>query len=325
MDTETDLLPSIQNDGKTSDFFVILSVFSWIILVITCWMPILSLGISDNEIIMFVWLFKKRKENDEYYKEANNILDMNFAVFNVVIITTFILTTLGFLIYVYSLYKKKEKVLNGMLGSYSKFHFIPLLFISALFIIGESYYGEPSEIYSYNYIDVIYFGFHPKEIKYIFSLIFTCLAIFSLIFISLTTKITSPWYVPLTINKGAFSCFFALLIYNFGYVLSHYILYKKDYNVEDSFNFVKKSTLAFVIIIGTLNNTASVLLQDFMIALINLLIYLGMTINFYKKDKDTREYFQLYESIGILDIIMMSLSFLCIVFHIIRFKGIIPD
>ena len=100
MDTETDLLPSIQNDGKTSDFFVILSVFSWIILVITCWMPILSLGISDNEIIMFVWLFKKRKENDEYYKEANNILDMNFAVFNVVIITTFILTTLGFLIYV---------------------------------------------------------------------------------------------------------------------------------------------------------------------------------------------------------------------------------
>ena len=74
-----------------------------------------------------------------------------------------------------------------------------------------------------------------------------------------------------------------------------------------------------------MNNTASVLLQDFMIALINLLIYLGMTINFYKRDKDTREYFQLYESIGILDIIMMSLSFLCIVFHIIRFKGIIPD
>ena len=61
-----------------------------------------------------------------------------------------------------------------------------------------------------------------------------------------------------------------------------------------------------------------------MIALMNLLIYLGMTINFYKTNKELREE-SLYKSMGIFDILMMALSFLCIVFHIIRFKGIIPD
>ena len=223
--------------------------------------------------------------------------------------------------------------MKGMLGPYSKFHFIPILFISSLFIIGETYTDYDSDINeSQSYSNSFgYFSSKSIEAKYIFSLVFTFLAIISLIFISLTTKITSPWYATLTINKGAFSCFFALLIYNFGYVLSDYILYKKDYNVfyqkdiDDKNNLIKKCTLAFVIIIGFLNNAASVLLQDYMIALINLLIYLGMTITFYKRDEESRSKFKLCKSIGILDIIMMSLSFLCIVFHIIRFKGIIPD
>ncbi len=318
---ETDLLESNQYDESKSDLFVILSVSSWIILIITSWIPILSLGINKSEKIKNLWLFYKIKENTlrirdikiNYYNLLNNVLDINFVVFNIIFISTFIITTLGFLIYIYSFYNQKEKILKGMFGPYSRFHFIPILFIDALFIIGESYSESIGGI------------------KYITTLIFTFLAIISLIFISLKTKITSPWYATLTINKGAFSCFFALLIYNFGYVLSDYILYKKDYNefyqkdIDDKNNLIKKCTLAFVIIIGFLNNAASVLLQDYMIALINLLIYLGMTITFYKRDEESRSKFKLCKSIGILDIIMMSLSFLCIIFHIIRFKGIIPD
>ena len=171
-----------------------------------------------------------------------------------------------------------------------------------MFIIGESY-NKVDLNYRFNYLDY-------SDVKYIFSLVFTCFAIISLIFISLSTKITSPWYATLTLNKGAYSCFFALLIYNFGFVLSNYIFYKKigkenEYNI---LNFFKKSSLAFSIIIGILNNAASILLQDFMIAFINLLIYLGMTISFYKKSKENREDL-LYESNGILDIIMMVISF----------------
>lgn len=205
-----------------------------------------------------------------------------------------------------------------MLGQNSKFHFIPILFIISLFIIGESYNKEEDK-----YNDLFYLDY--SDAGYIFSLVFTCLAIISLIFISLSTNITSPWYAVLTLNKGAYSCFFALLIYNFGFVFSNYVFYKIYKNNGDNIlNFFKKSSLAFSIIIGILNNTASILLQDFMIALINLLIYLGMTISFYKRNKKIREDF-LYEANGILDMIMIALSFFCIVFHIIRFKGLIPN
>ena len=33
--------------------------------------------------------------------------------------------------------QKDQQIINGMLGSFSKYHFIPLFFISALFILGE--------------------------------------------------------------------------------------------------------------------------------------------------------------------------------------------
>ena len=334
---ETDLLESNQCDESKSDLFVILSVSSWIILIITSWIPILSLGINKSEKIKNLWLFYKIKENTlrirdikiNYYNLLNNVLDINFVVFNIIFISTFIITTLGFLIYIYSLYIKKEKVVKGMLGPYSKFHFIPILFISALFLIGETYHNSNEENQYDVYLKSNYSFPSFNNAQYIFSLVFTFLSIISLIFISLKTKITSPWYATLTINKGAFSCFFALLIYNFGYVLSEYIINKKDYKIPEQFdeqsNLIKKCILSFVIIIGILNNTASVLLQDYMIALINFLIYLGMTITFYKRDEESRNKFKLYKSIGILDIIMMSLSFLCILFHIIRFKGIIPN
>ena len=311
MESLNDTCPESNN---ISNLYVILSISSWLLVIITCWMPVLSLGISKNRIFEYIWMFYIRKEKSYYYEDNYIILDINFEVFCVITITTFIITTLGFLIYIYSLYKGDKKVINGMLDGFSKFHFIPLLCIASLFIIGESYYTK---------IDV------PT----IFSLIFTCLAIISLAFISFKTKIYSPWYAVLTINKGTYSCFFYLLTYNFGYVLSNYIFYKKGNesgyyydDIKDIPNFFKRSYLAFSILIGIFNNTASVLLKDYMIALINLLIYLGMTINYYKRSKEFPEYY-LYKRnvIGIIDIIMMVLSFLCICFHVVKFKGIIPS
>ena len=59
----TDLLESNQYDESKSDLFVILSVSSWIILIITSWIPILSLGINKSEKIKNLWLFYKIKEN----------------------------------------------------------------------------------------------------------------------------------------------------------------------------------------------------------------------------------------------------------------------
>ncbi len=304
MDMQTSLndnIDNIQNDKPPSGIFIILSLSSWIILIITCWMPILVVGLTENELFRFFWLFEKRKENKEELKYNEKILDINFVVFYIIIIITLVITTLGFLIYIYSFYNQKEKILKGMFGPYSRFHFIPILFIDALFIIGESYSESIGGI------------------KYITTLIFTFLAIISLIYISLTTKMTSLRFATLTINKGAYSCFFALLVYNFGYTFSNYILSRKFEKENKKLQFFKDSYLAFVIIIGIVNNAASLLLQDFMIAIINLLIYLGMTINFYKIDgKFRKNDLKLYSSIGILDIIMMILSLFCINYNLYR-------
>ena len=296
-----DNIDNIQNDKPPSGIFIILSLSSWIILIITCWMPILVVGLTENEIFNYFWLFYKEKESKEDLKYNDKILDINFVVFYIIIIITLVITTLGFLIYIYSFYNQKEKILKGMFGPYSRFHFIPILFIDALFIIGESYSESIGGI------------------KYITTLIFTFLAIISLIYISLTTKMTSLRFATLTINKGAYSCFFALLVYNFGYTFSNYILSRKFEKESNKVQFFKDSYLAFVIIIGIVNNAASLLLQDFMIAIINLLIYLGMTINFYKIDgKFRKNELKLYSSIGILDIIMMILSLFCINYNLYR-------
>ena len=295
-------------DMPVSDTFFILSISSWIMLLITSWMPMLIFGIYKNKIIAYFWLIIREKEDLRFP------LDMNFEVLATICIFTLIIGTIGFMTYVYCIYKGNNNVLNGMFGETSKFHFIPLLLISGLFIIGESY----SNIDRHYYFN---------EAKYIFSIIFTFLAIITLVLISFRTKIESPWYAPILINKGAYSCFLALLIYNLGYVISIYGMYKliKKGKYEDYSNWAKRCYLAFTIIIGILNNAFAFLLKDLVVSLMNLLIYIGMTISYFKLENEDRKSIYKNETIGIFQIIMMVISLAYITFHIIRYRGIIPN
>jgi hypothetical protein len=204
------------SDAPVSNIFFILSISSWVMLLITSWMPILVLGVSKNEFITYFWLFVKEKHT---YHESIGVLsqlplNINFVVFNVIYILTLIIGTIGFIVYIFSLFKGNNKVINGMFGETSKFHFIPLFLISGLFIIGESYDDGENE-------------FFFNDAKYICSIIFTVLSLITLILIAFRTQIESPWYAVLTINKGFYSCLLALLIYNFGYVFTQYGIYRK--------------------------------------------------------------------------------------------------
>ena len=124
-----------------------------------------------------------------------------------------VIGTIGFIAYIFNIYKTNTKVMNGMFGEISKFYFIPLFLISGLFIIGESY-DERENDYFFN------------DVKYIFNIIFTVLSLITLIFIAFRTQMESPWYAVLTINKGFYSCLLALLIYNFGF-FTQYGIYRK--------------------------------------------------------------------------------------------------
>jgi hypothetical protein len=301
---ETSLTGGGQIDS--SDTFTILSFCSWIILLITSWLGVFILGLNKNEFIMF-WLIEKNKYFNKIYS-IEEPLDINFAVFNIIVITTLIIEALGFLIFLYSLYKRDNNVVNGMFGDTSKFHFIPLLLISAIFITSECYSNSKDS----------------AEAKIVFVLIFTFLAIVASIFISFRIKIESPVHAALII-KGVFSCFLALLIYNFGYTFTMYGIFKKANKGNDYFNWRKRCTLAFTILIGILNNAVAFLLKDALISIINFLIYLGMTINYFRLHKEIRKlYLYKNETVGVFDIIMMILSIAYIAFHIFRFRGIIP-
>lgn len=304
-------------EKENPKFFFFLSVSSWILLIITSWTNLLYLGASEGNLII-IWL----NHNYDDSSFCLNPLFIHYFVFRLVFILSFILVTIGFVIYIYYMYEKDEDIIREMYGKITKFHFIPFLCISGLFLISESTSLEIEEKdWNVNYYD-------ESELKYIISLILTLLGIALLIVLCLNIKLESPWYVVLSINKGAFSCLIALLVYNLGSTFTNYGYYKKrkddDENEDDYYKWLKNCGIAFSIIIGFINNGFAFLLKDILLSFMNFLIYLGMTISFFKINDDEREKVYDNYAIGIIDSIMMGISFVYIIFHLSYYKAIIP-
>lgn len=286
-----------QSENENNRVFFTISVLSWLLFLVTAW---LSIGLPYSFNFKFFWLtFSFDYEISSYFP-----LVMHFVFHYIIFIFTFSIATLAFLIYM--TYRDDNNVTDGMLGKYSKFHFIPLLCISALFIIGESVDESKGRL---------------NTSMYIFDFIFTTIGLASLIFIRVQTKIESPWYAIFAIKEGTYSCLIALLIYNVGFNFTYYGLYEmsdKKY-IE---NWKTGCGIAFPIIIGVANVVLSIIFQDCMIAIMNILIYVGMIINFYNTDIDIRQESNASGE-GIIDIVILSLSACSILFFILRHKSII--
>lgn len=286
-----------QYENENNRVFFTISVLSWLLFLVTAW---LSIGLPYSFNFKFFWLtFSFDYEISSYFP-----LVMHFVFHYIIFIFTFSIATLAFLIYM--TYRDDNNVTDGMLGKYSKFHFIPLLCISALFIIGESVDESKGRL---------------NTAMYIFDFIFTTIGLASLIFIRVQTKIESPWYAIFAIKEGTYSCLIALLIYNVGFNFTYYGLYEmsdKKY-IE---NWKTGCGIAFPIIIGVANVVLSIIFQDCMIAIMNILIYVGMIINFYNTDIDIRQESNASGE-GIIDIVILSLSACSILFFILRHKSII--
>ena len=284
------------NSNENSKVFLYISVLSWLVLLITSW---LSIGLPNSNQFKYFWLTNSLKtsyDSDEtYYPLAMHII-FHYIVF----IFTFTIATLGFLIYI--TYRDDNSILDGMLDRISKFHFIPLLCISALFIIGESKES-------------------PNTVMFIFDFIFTVIGLASLIIVKIKTNIESPCYANFIIKKGVYSCFIVLLIYNIGFNFTYYGIFEIDSGKNDKalINWKTGCGIAFPIMIGLLNLFLSIIFQDIMIAFMNLMIFIGMIINFYAIDRDTRSEHNATGE-GIIDIIMISLSGCSILFLSLIYK-----
>lgn len=76
----------------------------------------------------------------------------------------------------------------------------------------------------------------------------------------------------------------------------------------------------FSICIGIINLSVGFFLKDFVIPVINLIIYLGLTVRFFGLDKKIREFFKASNGEGVIDVIMIFLSVAC--FGLLGFKKI---
>ena len=95
------------------------------------------------------------------------------------------------------MFRSDNGLREGILGKYSKFHFIPILCATSLYIIGETYTQKNLN----------------NDISLIFSLIFSGIGLASMIFIYVKTKMSKS-FARLIIKKGLYSCLIALFVYN---------------------------------------------------------------------------------------------------------------
>ena len=290
------------NGFDTEKIFLLLSIGSWLLLLICGWLcfavPDIDLSVGK---ILITW---------NYIIAKKNALDLpvgiHYVPFYMILIATLLFLTAGFVVYIYSIFMKKDaNVMNGMLGNMSRFHFIPLVCISSLFIIGETINED----------------FDIKGAHFFFNIFFTVIALSSLIYIYIQTKIESPLYALWTIKRGTYGCFIPLLIHNIFYGISFYGFYliaKKD---KDPTKWIKGCNIAFSIIIGLANMITSLVLKEIVIAVINLLMYIGMTIFFFKIGK--KNYKKLYTvAPGVIDIFMIFFSLIFLTFLFLKEKNI---
>ena len=299
-------------DDKRNKIYLLISIVSWLTLLVSSW---LSLGLPYSmKFFKIIWVtisinYEKKDSGPYSYFPIMILYEFHYAVF----ILACSLATIGFIIYM--LFRENGNIMELMLGQFSRFHFIPLFCISALFIIGESIdifketYDEIEDNdgnYYYVSLYSIFFSLF-KEIKIIFNFAFTIIALVSLIYISIKTKVKSPWYAFLSINKGTYSCFISLLVYNFFFSILLYVnirLLKKG-KKKSLTDWIKAGGIAFSLVVGIINSLLSFILKDIMISFTNIVIYTGMLIYFFKIKREERKEFNEFAD-GIIDIVILA-------------------
>lgn len=294
-------------------FCWILSVLSWILMLVTGWISISYLSDDfslKNPKLPNIWNIYKLPKYEDIYALISYFfyvpVQMNGTFLYIIFIITLVFATVGFFIYfLFCTFKKDSNIMNGMLGNLSKYHFIPILCVSALFLIGILL----NEDEDYN---------DDEERNYeIAALIFSIIGLFSLIGISFQTKIESSWYGNLFIKKGTYGCLIALLTYSICYSSFRVGINNSEYN--EKHNFRKNCGIAMPLTIGVFNLLISYFLRDYILAAMNLLIYIGTTIYFYDLPDWLRDKFN-EDADGIIDIVMIVLSAATIALILFMFK-----
>jgi hypothetical protein len=317
---EADYSPSPSGGTENNQWFMFAlgGALSWGLLVITSWItffePDIRLSWKQNKYHrgIFFWLYPTYITSDGVYYP----IYIFFLVFFPVIIVSLLIFTLGFAVYVYCIFiRKYSNVINAMFGLFSKFHFIPILCASALFIISECTDDEPGK------------WVNPSNFQIFLTIVISFMGLVSMAFIYFQTKLEFPMYVKLTINRGTYSCLLALFSFGFFFNIFYYGFKDRIENEKNDIkDWIKGCNYAFSIIFGAVNLGLSFFFKDIILAGINCIMYIGMAINFFLIDGDTME--KLFDDeriVGIIDIIMILASGGLAAFLFIKFNPFIRN
>ena len=312
-------------DNVVKSICWIMSYLSWLLLVASGWASIKWLDekrniydfnpFKDDKINYgwTVWVFDAvrtpkggRDPLENYYP-----FQMQVSLYYICFILTLIVITCGCVIFfVKTIFKKDDEVINGMMGQFSKFHFFPLLCASALFIIGECVDNDLDD------------ADHEKKM-YISGLVFSLIGLASFIFIYIMTDLnTKDWWVLLLLKKGVFSCLIVLMWHCFCYSIYYVHAYDNpDESGDKRLDWIKGCGLAFSIIFGVGSLAFSFVFKDIVACGMNLLIYIGLTVAYFRIPKEDRKLKENNKNgDGIVDIIMLVLSVAMAVLLMIKYR-----
>lgn len=291
-------------DNIIKSTFWILSIISWLLLIFT---EIFAFYYLNHRYI--IWTFYRIPIINFYgYKTPDNPMgfypiQMISGFIYIVFIILLLFTIVAFCYYLIKSTCKKDdsNIFNLMNGEWTKYHFIPLLFASGLFLIGET------------------IGDHPNHKSMnICGLIFVILGLASLIFITIKTELPGDW-LSATIKKGTYSCLIALEWYYFCYDICNLKINNITFFEEDWRKELKIYSGVFSVLMGLVGLFLALFFKDVVMGVMYFLIYLGCTIFFFSIDVENRKFYNKYFD-GIVDIIMMILFAIEIAFIIIKYK-----
>lgn len=289
--------------------FLIISIVSWLLLTV-------------NNLASLKWLYREPYTVWNIYAYEQNFGGLStplqmvnttiYKIFNFFFVITFIgCATLIFKSFI----KKDQAVLDGMLGKYSKFHFIPLLFGFVMSLLGELLKND-------------YKDFNDDKIAYA-GLVISLVGLACMIFVYIFTNINSnEWWVSYVLNKGTFSCLIILFWYNFCYDI--YLVRHSNAPLKTDNDWSKGINLAFSIIFGIGSIAFSYVFKDIIICLINIYIYNDLApqkflLEIREDDKEGLKNVN-YLADGAIDYLILICSFLLLI-HIVveKVKGMIDQ
>ncbi len=288
----------------------IMSYLSWLMLVATGWA---SLKWLDDKIFQTIWTIRAIRTQYGYDPLKNDYypFQMHVSLIYIVFILTLIIILGGCVVFfVKTIVKKDDQVINGMMGQFSRYHFFPLLCASALFIIGEC---VDQNVTNKN---------HEKNMV-VCGLVFSLLGLASMIFIYIMTDLnTNDWWVLLLLKKGTYSSLIVLMWYYFCYDIYYVHIHDKpNEDPKKRSDWTKGCGIAFSIIFGIGSLAFSFVFKDLVAGCMNLLIYIGLTVGYFKLDKNIRKLKDANKNgDGAIDIIMIVLSAALVVLLVFKYR-----